>query len=76
MCHSALHDGFDLLLQELFARGLQPLNQDLSDTLHQFVTKIAVTLGSNQEMGAVQDDPSGWFQSARLEVPDERRKQP
>src|SRR6266498_4275331 len=57
MCHSALHDGFDLLPQELFAGGLQPMNQDLSDTLHQFVTKIAVTLSGDHEMGAVQD---GW----------------
>ncbi len=76
MCHSALHDGFGLLPQELFAGGLQPMNQDLSDTLHQFVTKIAVTLSGDHEMGAVQDDCSGGFQSARLEVPDERREQP
>jgi len=65
-----------VLHQELFARGLQPMNQDLSDTLHQFVTQIAVTLGSDQEMGAVQDDCFRGFQSARLEVPDERREQP
>ena len=65
-----------MLPQELFARRLQPLNQDLGNTLHEFVTKIAVTLGSGQEMGAVQHDHSGVFQSARLEMPDERREQP
>src|SRR5205823_3304391 len=74
--HSAFHDGVDLLSQKLFACGLQPLHQDLSNTLHQFVAKTGITLGGDQEVSAVQDNGGGRFQGATLEVPDEGRKQP
>jgi len=73
---SAFHDGLDLLSQELFARGLQPLHQDLGNTLHQVLSKTGITLSSNQEVIAVQDNGGGRYQDARLKVPDEGRKQP
>ena len=66
----------NLLFEQLLARGLQPVNHDLGDALHQFVAKLAVLFRRHQQIRAVQHDGRCRLQGPRLKVPRERWEQP
>src|SRR5437773_12472068 len=63
-------------LRELPAGCLQSMNQHLSNTPHQLVSKIAVPFGLGAEASSIQKDRGGWLQCAGIKMPVKRREQP
>ena len=66
----------DLDGEELFARGLQPVDDDLSHAFHQFVAEVMAALGGDERMRAAEDDGARRLDGPCLQVPGKWREQP